>query len=384
MEPNNNQIPRIIFLFSLIFFTAQGVCVPRNLMHSLGPSPQPNSPPQPSPSTTPISHISAPSGALSNPPESAPTLPPSPMPMKENLHPSTPPNYTPHQTPSSSPVDHITAPTPALNSPSESAPSSLQTQSDSPISHNSIPNPTSEPSNSKPPSSNQFSIPSSSQKTINPSSESSYSLSLQTDTLKTSPHNNPPSIPASMDSQKTINPSSESSNSLSLQTDIVKTSPHSNPPSIPASMDPAIKKICDSTDNPALCLSTLAPFLSGKTDPISVLEMAIKACTQHVKDAIATASVLTNVHKASTDSGNIPFFKDCTEMYNDALDNLQSAMDAIPARDIGTINTMLSAALSDFVTCEDEFSGETSELSPYDDKGTKMASNCLAIASLIK
>jgi len=55
-----------------------------------------------------------------------------------------------------------------------------------------------------------------------------------------------------------------------------------------------------------------------------------------------------------------------------------------PARDIGTINTMLSAALTDFVTCEDEFSGETSELSPYDDKGTKMASNCLAIASLIK
>jgi len=346
MEPNNNQIPRIIFLFSLIFFTAQGVFVPRNLMQSLGPSPQPNSPPQPGPSTPPISHISAPSGAFSNSPESAPTLPPSPMPMKENLHPSTPPNYTPNQTPSSSPVSHITAPTPALNSPSEPAPSFLQAQSDSPISHNSVPNPTSEPSNSKPPSSKQFSI-------LTPS-------------------------------QKTINPSSESSNSLSPQTDMLNTSPHSNPPSIPASMDPAIKKICDSTDHPALCLSTLAPFLSGKTDPISVLEMAIKACTQHVNDAIATASVLTNVHKASTYSGYIPIFKDCTEMYNDALDNLQSAMDAIPARDIGTINIMLSAALSDFVTCEDEFSGETSELSPYDDKGTKMASNCLAIASLIK
>lgn len=340
MEPNNNQIPCIIFLFSLIFFAAQGVCVPRNLMQSLGPSPQP------SPSTPPISHISAPSGALSNPPESAPTLPPSPTPMQENLHPSTPPNYTPHQTPSSSPVGHITALTPALNSPSESAPSSLQAQSDSPISHNSVPNPTSEPSNSMPPSSNQFSI-------LAPS-------------------------------QKTINLSPESSNSLSPQTDILRSSPPSNPPSIPASMDPALKKICDSTDNPALCLSTLAPFLSDKTDPISVLEMAIKACTQHVKDAIATALVLTNVHKASTDSGNIPIFKDCTEMYNDALDNLQSAMDAIPARDIGTINTMLSAALTDFVTCEDEFSGETSELSPYDDKGTKMASNCLAIASLIK
>lgn len=290
MEPNNNQIPRIIFLFSLIFFTAQGVCVPRNLLQSPGPSPQPSN------STPPISHVSAPSGAFSNPPESAPTLPPSPMPMKENLDPSTPPNYTPHQAPSSSPVSHITAPTPALNSPSESAPSPLQTQSDSP---NSAPNPTSEPST-------------------------------------------------------------------------------------PASMDPAIKKICDSTDYPALCLSTLAPFLSDKTDPISVLEMAIKACTQHVNDAIATASVITNVHKARTDSGNIPIFKDCIGMYNDALDNLQSAMDAIPARDIGTINIMLSAALSDFVTCEDEFNGETSELSPYDDKGTKMASNCLAITSLIK
>jgi|UniRef100_A0A2N9IQB4 pectinesterase inhibitor-like protein len=161
--------------------------------------------------------------------------------------------------------------------------------------------------------------------------------------------------------------------------------PSPSPDSAPTlSMDPSIKKICETTDNPDLCVSSIAPFLSGKTDPISVLEMAINAATQHAKNAMAMASKLSAVPKATTDSANAPLFEDCKEMYSDALDNLQSAMDAIPSRDIGTINSMLSAALTDFVTCEDGFSGETSPLSPYDDKGTKMASNCLAIASLIK
>ncbi|XP_059460976.1 pectinesterase inhibitor 10 [Corylus avellana] len=156
------------------------------------------------------------------------------------------------------------------------------------------------------------------------------------------------------------------------------TAPSGSPlvsPSLPT--NPAIKKTCDATDYPALCLSTLAPFPIGKTDPLSVLELAVRASIQHTTKALAKATQLA----AGADSSES--ILDCKDIYDDALDNFENAMDAIHPRDIGTVNTMLSAALTDFDTCEDGFDGE-SPFSSYDDKGTKLASICLAIASLVK
>lgn len=153
---------------------------------------------------------------------------------------------------------------------------------------------------------------------------------------------------------------------------------HKLPPTpIHKSMNPAIKKICATTDNPSLCLSSIAPFLFGKSDPLSVLAMAIKASLRHTKKAMSKASHLAAGANPS------PSVEDCKDSYSDALDNFQNAMDAIHPRDIGTINSMLSAALTDFDTCEEGFSGD-SPLSFYDEKGSKLASICLAIASLVK
>jgi pectinesterase inhibitor-like protein len=141
--------------------------------------------------------------------------------------------------------------------------------------------------------------------------------------------------------------------------------------------NPAIKKICDATDYPALCLSSIAPFPVGKTDPLSVLELAVRASIQHTTKGLAKATYLAAGANSSES------ILDCKDIYDEALDNFQNAMDAIHPRDIGTVNTMLSAALTDFDTCEDGFDGE-SPFSSYDDKGTKLASICLAIASLVK
>lgn len=76
----------------------------------------------------------------------------------------------------------------------------------------------------------------------------------------------------------------------------------------------------------------------------------------------------------------------CQENYAEALDNLLSASNAIAARDVGTMNIMLSAALTDFSTCENGF-GEMPGISPlkvYDDILIELASNCLAVAELMK
>lgn len=52
-----------------------------------------------------------------------------------------------------------------------------------------------------------------------------------------------------------------------------------------AAVDPQIKKICDGTDHPDLCLSTVAPVLNGKKiDEDSVLQVSsvatmVQGCT---------------------------------------------------------------------------------------------------------
>uniref|UniRef100_A0A7N0TKR2 Pectinesterase inhibitor domain-containing protein n=1 Tax=Kalanchoe fedtschenkoi TaxID=63787 RepID=A0A7N0TKR2_KALFE len=144
--------------------------------------------------------------------------------------------------------------------------------------------------------------------------------------------------------------------------------------------DPEIKKMCDKTDYPDLCQSTVAHFMDGRNDPVSMLDMVIKACVQYTHLAMAGAKKLS----ASPAFGRIKSrFNDIAEYYADALENLQDAANAIKVKDMATVNINLSAALDDFGAYEDDW-GETSPMADFDTKLTHMASNCLAIATLVK
>ncbi|XP_030528091.1 pectinesterase inhibitor 10-like [Rhodamnia argentea] len=147
----------------------------------------------------------------------------------------------------------------------------------------------------------------------------------------------------------------------------------------------AVKKVCDATDYPALCISTLAPFLAGRAllaEPIVLLHAAIKAATAETKLVMAVLGRL--IETSHADTRTVMSLKDCHDNYSDALDNFQAATDAIANRDIGTINSMLSAAVTDYGTCDDEFKDGSSPMAGHDSKLSHMADNCLAIASLIK
>ncbi|KAF5738765.1 hypothetical protein HS088_TW13G01666 [Tripterygium wilfordii] len=152
-----------------------------------------------------------------------------------------------------------------------------------------------------------------------------------------------------------------------------------------ANVNPLIKKLCASTDYSSLCVSSITQLLSGAkeatADAVAVLELVIKAASEHTKLAIAKAEKL--LAAPTTPAKVVAMIKDCKDNYDDALDNYQSALDAIPARDIGTINSMLSAALTDYTTCDDGFEGLKSPVAEIDSLLSKMASNTLAIASLV-
>lgn len=147
--------------------------------------------------------------------------------------------------------------------------------------------------------------------------------------------------------------------------------------------NPEVKKICDSTDYPALCLTTVLPLVSGKVTVESVLEVAVKASNDFAKNALSLVKEVAA--KPGASSKLLATLKDCQDGYDTAVDNFEKTMGAFSNHDIGTMRSMLSAVITYVGDCEDEFAEmqENSPLSAYAKQLTNMTSNCLAIASLM-
>ncbi|XP_010268109.1 PREDICTED: pEARLI1-like lipid transfer protein 3 [Nelumbo nucifera] len=247
----------------------------------------------------------------------------------------------------------------------------------------------SQPTPSSPPHSQPAKSPSPSRSQPTPSPPSPPSKP----TTSPSPSHSTPS-PPSPPSQPTASPPAQQpapTPSPSETTLTIALTPSGSPSSasfdastIPKTIDPAIIKMCNAVDYPELCLSSITPYLTEKTDPVSVLEMLIKACNHDAEAALNRSIEI--IHDPKSSSQLSTYMDVCRESYADAVDNLQTAMNAIPDRDIGTINSMLSAASTDFGTCDDAFAEipqVTAPMAEVDDKLIKQASNCLAITSMV-
>ncbi|KAL5996406.1 hypothetical protein ACLOJK_026484 [Asimina triloba] len=156
------------------------------------------------------------------------------------------------------------------------------------------------------------------------------------------------------------------------------------PPSCTVEM--TVQAICNHTDNPHLCISSVKPYLpsSENVTPADVLRMEIKACATYTNTSFGFATRVARDPK--TPEVVASCLQVCRDNYADALDNLQSADEAVAANDPGTLNSMLSAVLTNYETCEDAFAEEPGLRSPmatYDAKLSKLASNCLAVSVLI-
>ncbi|KAI4344791.1 hypothetical protein L6164_011980 [Bauhinia variegata] len=169
------------------------------------------------------------------------------------------------------------------------------------------------------------------------------------------------------------------------QYSVGKVSP--NPQPIPPSTSPNPAPQSDqsspksSSDYPQICLTTISPYISnhGNLDVVVVLRMAIEACNKQINATIVLAK--GQLESKGIDADGL---KICEDEYKDASDNLKNAMPAVKTRDIGTLQSMLSAVIADVTTCTDEMNGKKSALEAHDKMISNMASNCLAIASLVK
>ncbi|CAH9104198.1 unnamed protein product [Cuscuta europaea] len=139
-----------------------------------------------------------------------------------------------------------------------------------------------------------------------------------------------------------------------------------------------LKKICDGTEDAKLCITTISPLLNGgAADTQAVLEAGINASYELAKVGSAMAKKLSMSQTGKAASK----VKDCQGSYDDALYNFDETIKALKDSDVGTMNSMLSAVVSDMSDCNDSLAGLGLPLTNIGDKLANMTSVCLGIIS---
>ncbi|CAK9312370.1 unnamed protein product [Citrullus colocynthis] len=129
--------------------------------------------------------------------------------------------------------------------------------------------------------------------------------------------------------------------------------------------------LCRSADYPALCRSVV----KGRHNPSTAMESAIQQLMIETKQAMNVA------RRRKSSAMDV-----CIEVYDDAYANLETCLSSLKSQDKGTLNINLSAALTDYVTCDDAVAevGLTSPVTRSNDLLRRMTSNCLYLSSLIR
>ncbi|MGF2531772.1 pectinesterase inhibitor domain-containing protein, partial [Ralstonia pseudosolanacearum] len=123
-----------------------------------------------------------------------------------------------------------------------------------------------------------------------------------------------------------------------------------------------IQKICGATDHPLICLTYVPAFLQGKFDQNSIIMAEISAIKNHTKVIVELANKFTA--DPITDDDVVEALDYCKENYDSALNNLDEAVKAVAAHDVGPLGSQLSAAAADISTCQDTFQEVTPIPSP--------------------
>ncbi|WCJ22331.1 hypothetical protein M5689_004426 [Euphorbia peplus] len=146
--------------------------------------------------------------------------------------------------------------------------------------------------------------------------------------------------------------------------------------------NPLLNKICEITDFQSECLTSIAPFHTGQTDPISVLKMEMQALRRGFQKASSDAQRMSDSPGASESVKSS--LDACLDMYESGMFELDDALTAIADHDIPKLKVVLSATISNINACDETFSETTGADFPVrevDVNLTKICSNTLAIAN---
>lgn len=128
--------------------------------------------------------------------------------------------------------------------------------------------------------------------------------------------------------------------------------------------------ICGRADYPAICSAAV----KGQKNPYAATQAAIK----QLISSTAAAKKWAAKGRKSQELGV------CNENYDNALSSLRTSLGNMKTHDKGSFNSYVSAALTDYGTCDDAFSeiGLSSPLLKTNTRLSQMASNILYLATL--
>ncbi|KAK9697377.1 hypothetical protein RND81_08G034100 [Saponaria officinalis] len=120
----------------------------------------------------------------------------------------------------------------------------------------------------------------------------------------------------------------------------------------PSSTTPAIKTACSNTLYPSLCLTTLSPYSQTPTTPHRLLQASIERTIDFV--SITQSKIVTYFAQKRLSSQETNAFNDCIDLLDQTLFELRQALGEI--RFSTRLKTLLSAAMTNEITCIDGFS----------------------------
>ncbi|KAK4770458.1 hypothetical protein SAY87_030990 [Trapa incisa] len=126
-------------------------------------------------------------------------------------------------------------------------------------------------------------------------------------------------------------------------------------------------------------MSTIEPFLGGRitVDDMKVfLHASINATVNETNTAM---NLVTDYEAKATNQQMQSRLKGCKKDFEDALENIETAVNAITSADYGTLTTFLSSTITAYSDCDDEFSG-LNPLAPTIERLSNVVDNALAIA----
>ncbi|KAG6490160.1 hypothetical protein ZIOFF_051445 [Zingiber officinale] len=148
----------------------------------------------------------------------------------------------------------------------------------------------------------------------------------------------------------------------------------------------SLADLCRRTDYPALCLDAAKAYghaYPSPPDAAALLSMHLDMAADHTRTVKAEAEELLSKGKGSPrEKGAIDV---CNTQFGDAIDDTDTVREAVKGRDAGTANTVLSAIITYYDTCDDAFA-EIPLPNPFakqDDSLSKIISNALALVPIV-
>lgn len=153
-------------------------------------------------------------------------------------------------------------------------------------------------------------------------------------------------------------------------------------------VSPAVDSVCSGTDYAAECVVSILPLLRNfrkfEPKPIDVLRMEMSALYEKANATLDLAKRLIIDQSMPRDVADVLDL--CVENYESLLVDLNDASVAVDNGDVGRLDSLVSAAIADVVTCSDAFTESPELESPMANVDVflkKLCSNVLAISHMI-